>query len=395
MILVDVALVLVGGAGAAWLTQRLRLPGLLGMLVWGIVIGPFGLDWLSVEFQERAPDISVTALVIVIVASFFAIDLATLRRDAATIGLVGTVPGLLEGFTIMALSVLLLDFTWSQGGILGFTIAVVSPAVVVPTMIRLKDEGWGMDKSIPVVVLSATNLDGLMAVILWLVFMTIEVGRGDVVEVVGDTVGQIVLGGALGFVLGYLAAKLADRTLGGRPLWLRTLALLAVSVLVFVLTDSLGLNPAAALLVFGLVFVNVTGVGLTDVGVAVGQIWKVASILLFVLIGSIADLDQIGSVLGVGLVLLAFGVMARLAGAVGSLAISARHLTWGERVFIGLGTTGKATVQATLAPLVIAAGVATAADTLAIAVLAIVVMAPVGATAIEFTYRRLLSPPEE
>ena len=114
MIAVDLGLVLVGGWASAWLARRLRLPGLSGMLLYGIAIGPFGLNWISTEFQESAPDVSVTALMIVITSSFFAIDISTLRRDALTIGLVGTVPGVLEGLVIMGASMVLLDFSWSR-----------------------------------------------------------------------------------------------------------------------------------------------------------------------------------------------------------------------------------------------------------------------------------------
>ena len=396
MILLDGVLVLGGGYLASRLAELLKLPGIVGMLAYGIVIGPFGLGLLSPGFQELAPDISVTALVIVIVSSFFAIDIAVVRRDAITIGAVGVVPGLLEGFVVMAAAVALLGFSWVQGGILGFTIAVVSPAVVVPTMIRLKEEGWGMDKSIPVLVLSVTNLDGLVAIILWMVFMAIEVGRADVAQVVGSSVGQIILGALWGWILAYAAAKVFDRWSAGRSLslWVRTGTVLIASAVVFGTAQLIGLNAPAALLMFGLVFVNTTTVPHGDVGTAVGHIWVVASIVLFVLIGSLADLDEVSTVLVSGIAVIAIGILARLVGAMGTLAATARHLSWRERFFVGISTVGKATVQATLAPLVVAAGVVTGNTILAVAVLAIIVMAPVGAMAIKFTYRRLLVPPQ-
>jgi Kef-type K+ transport system membrane component KefB len=158
------------------------------MMVFGILVGPSVFGLLSEEFLELTPTISVIALITVITSSFFAIDLDVLRRSIGTVSLVGTIPGLLEGFAVLVAAVLLLGFTWSQGGILGFTIAIVSPAVVVPTMIRLKEAGWGMDKGIPVISLAATNLDGIMAIILWIMFMTIELGGGDLFNTIGATV---------------------------------------------------------------------------------------------------------------------------------------------------------------------------------------------------------------
>jgi len=391
VLLLDVVLVLVGGFLAGRLAELARLPALLGMLLYGIAIGPFGLAVLSEEFVAQSPTVSVVALVTVIIASFFAIDLAVLRRDARTIVLVGVIPGLIEGFTIMVAAVALLDFTWVQGAILGFTLAVVSPAVVVPTMIRLKDAGWGMDKDIPVLVLAATNLDGLVAVILWLVFVTIETGGGDIAEVSTVAISEILLGAILGLVLGRLAALLADRTLGRTPTWLRTVVLLAASLAVFFSSEVLPVNGPVALLAFGLTLVNTTHLELTPVGTAVGRIWSVAAILLFVLIGSVADLDTIGTVGLVGVLIIGVGVVARLAGAL--LALSGSPLNRHERLFVGIGTTGKATVQATLAPLVVALGIANGETILAIAVMAILLMSVIASLAIQYSYRSLLAAP--
>ena len=339
MLLLDVVLVLVGGFLAGRLAELARLPALLGMLLYGIAIGPFGLAVLSEDFVAQSPTVSVVALVTVIIASFFAIDLAVLRRDARTIVLVGVIPGL----------------------------------------------------DIPVLVLAATNLDGLVAVILWLVFVTIETGGGDIAEVSTVAISEILLGAILGLVLGRLAALLADRTLGRTPTWLRTVVLLAASLAVFFSSEVLPVNGPVALLAFGLTLVNTTHLELTPVGTAVGRIWSVAAILLFVLIGSVADLDTIGTVGLVGVLIIGVGVVARLAGAL--LALSGSPLNRHERLFVGIGTTGKATVQATLAPLVVALGIANGETILAIAVMAILLMSVIASLAIQYSYRSLLAAP--
>ena len=241
-ILFNAALVLIGGYIAGELAAKIRLPKLLGMLVFGILMGRFGLGLLSDQFLELTPLMSTFALIVVIISSFFAIDINILRKNIATVGLVGTIPGLMEGFAILAAAVLLLGFSWSQGGILGFTIAIVSPAVVVPTMIRLKENGWGMDKGIPVISLAATNLDGLMAIILWLVFMTIELGGGDVWEVMGTAVLQILLGAVWGWLVGKLMVYLFDRYLLDKVFWLRLVLFLILCVLVFLSGELLPIN---------------------------------------------------------------------------------------------------------------------------------------------------------
>ncbi len=389
-ILFSVTLVLVGGYLSGEFVQRLRLPGLLGMMIFGILIGPDGLDLLGVEFLEQAPNISVLALMIVITSSVFAIDIEALWKSRAVVGLVGTIPGILEGFAIMVAAMAFLDFTWSQGGILGFTIAIVSPAVIVPTMIRLKETGWGMDKGIPVIALAATNLDGLMAVILWLVFMTIELGSGDLTSVVGTAIGQIVLGIIWGGVVGVVVTYLYDRLLQSAASWLRTVVFLVLSAFVFFSGQILPINSPMALLVFGLYVVNTTKADIRQVGYVVKKLWMVGAILLFVSIGAISDLSLIKQVGLTGIVIIMIGVMARIGGAYIALNMTSGKLTPQEKLFIGLSTLGKATVQATLGPLVITYKVINGETILAIAVMSILVMAPAATLAIEFTYKRLL-----
>ena len=389
-ILFSAALVLIGGFIAGELAEKIRLPKLLGMLIFGILMGRFGLGLLSDEFLELTPLMSTFALIVVIISSFFAIDIAILRKNISTVGFVGTIPGLLEGFTILVAAMLLLSFSWAQGGILGFTIAIVSPAVVVPTMIRLKESGWGMDKGIPVISLAATNLDGLMAIILWLVFMTIELGGGDVLGVAIISVLQIVFGGILGWLVGKIAVYLFDRYLLTKNFWLRLILFLTSCILVFLSGEVLPINAPIALLVFGLYFVNTSKTEMRRVGTVVSRIWAIAAIFLFVMIGAVANINLMFVVGIVGLLIILCGVMARLLGAYFALNLAKSDLNNNEKLFIGISTTGKATVQATLAPLVVAAGIENGETILAIAVMSILVMAPVATIAIEYSHRRLL-----
>ena len=389
-ILLSAALVLVGGYAAGWLVERLKLPRLLGMMIFGILVGPSVLGLLSADFLELTPTVSVIALITVITSSFFAIDIDVLRRSVGTVGLVGTIPGLMEGFAVLIAATLLLGFSWSQGGILGFTIAIVSPAVVVPTMIRLKEAGWGMDKGIPVISLAATNLDGIMAIILWIVFMTLELGGGDVVSAAGGAVLRILLGVIYGLGIGYLVTRVFDRYLTELAFWFRTVLFLLLCALVFFSSQVLPINGPIALLVFGLYFVNTTKVEMRQVGEVVKHLWAVAAIFLFVMIGAAANLDLVLRVGLVGLLIIGIGVVARIVGAYIALNLTKSDLNNREKLFIGLSTLGKATVQATLAPLVVALGVENGEIILAIAVMSILVMAPLATVLIEFTYRRLL-----
>jgi NhaP-type Na+/H+ or K+/H+ antiporter len=248
-----------------------------------------------------------------------------------------------------------------------------------------------MDKGIPVISLAATNLDGLMAIILWIVFMTIELGREDVLGVVVTVIIQITLGVIWGLVLGYLMVRLYDRYLVKSAFWLRTLLFLVLCGLVFLSGEVLPINAPMALLVFGLYFVNTTKLEMRRVGYFVGHIWVVAAIFLFVMIGAVANLSLVLKVGLIGLIIILIGVLARILGAYLALNLTKSDLNSKEKLFIGLSTLGKATVQATLAPLVVALGVANGQVILAIAVMSILVMAPVATLIIEFTYRKLLN----
>ena len=201
---------------------------------------------------------------------------------------------------------------------------------------------------------------------------------------------QIVLGAIFGLGVGYLFTRLFDRYLTELAFALRTILFLLLCVLVFLSSQVLPINGPITLLMFGLYFVNTTKVEMHRVGEVVKHLWAYAAIFLFVMIGAAANLDLVLRVGLVGLLIIAVGVVARILGAYIALNLTKSDLNNREKLFIGLSTLGKATVQATLAPLVVALGVENGEIILAIAVMSILVMAPVATIIIEFTYRRLL-----
>jgi NhaP-type Na+/H+ or K+/H+ antiporter len=191
--------------------------------------------------------------------------------------------------------------------------------------------------------------------------------------------------------VGYLISRLFDRYLAEIAFAVRTVIFLVLCVLVFLSSEVLPINGPMTLLVFGLYFVNQTKVEMRQVGEVVKHLWAFAAIFLFVLIGAAADLNLVLKVGAVGLLIIGIGVLARILGAYIALNLTKSELNNHEKLFIGLSTLGKATVQATLAPLVVAAGVENGEIILAIAVMSILVMAPLSTILIEFTYRRLLN----
>jgi NhaP-type Na+/H+ or K+/H+ antiporter len=150
---------------------RIKLPGLLGMLLLGIAIGPFGLNWLTPELMAISADLRKIALIVILLRAGLGISRQELAKVGSAAIRLSCVPGILEGFTIAVGSMAVLGFSFVEGGILGFIIAAVSPAVIVPQMLRLSEEGLGTDKGIPTLILAGASIDDVFAITLFTTFL--------------------------------------------------------------------------------------------------------------------------------------------------------------------------------------------------------------------------------
>lgn len=373
--LLNFCILVILALGVSAVFEKLKLPGLLGMLVVGVFIGPSFLDFIHPTIMDLSAELRTFALIVILLRAGFGIKRDALKAVGKRALLLSFIPGVFEGLSILIASRFLLDFTWIQGGILGFIIAAVSPAVVVPQMLSLKEKGYGEDKQIPTLVLAGASLDDIFAITIYTTFLAFYFGKeGLVLEIIKMPVG-ILLGIGLGLVLGLILVKLFGR-LHMRDTK-KVMVLLIVCVFFRELEATGWVNTLLGIMTIGFILLESMPVLAGRLGTKLNKLWVLAEIILFVLIGAKVDVS-LSLVAGpLGLILIATGLLCRSLGVVISLYGSQLNLK--ERLFVTMAYTPKATVQAAIGAIPLSMGVAGGDLILAIAVLSILLTAPFGA----------------
>ncbi len=387
----SVAMLLLFGLMGNQLFKLLKLPGLIGMLLVGVLIGPYALDLLDENLLAISEDLRMMALIIILLKAGLNLNTEKLKSIGPNASLMAVLPVLSEGLAIAALSIWLLDFTFVQGGVLGFVIAAVSPAVVVPAMVKLMKKGTGMNKSIPVMILSAASLDDVFAITLFSMFTGIYIGTQTniVLQLLGIPL-AIGLGIALGLLIGIIVVKVFERF----HLRDSKKIVLVLALSLFILTFERALEDV--IMIASLLSIMTIGVVIAEKRAHVGvrladkfdKIWVFVKIFLFVLVGAAVDVSVAIDAGLVGLALIALGLLARSIGVM--VAMIKSDLNWQERFFAVGAYTPKATVQAAIGSIPLLMGIAGGEIILAIAVLSILLTAPLGAIWINLSNKRLL-----
>ena len=203
--LTGLATLLFFGFAGGLLFERLKLPGLIGMLLAGMIIGPYGFDLLGEDLMAISHDLRMIALIIILLRAGFGLNRRHLQKVGVKVLPLSILPNIFEGFAVVLLAMWLLDFTFLQAGVLGFIIAAVSPAVVVPAMLTLMNKGIGMNKKIPVMILSAASLDDVFAITFFSTFLGLYLGTQTNLGLQLLNIPlAIAIGVALGVLLGVL-----------------------------------------------------------------------------------------------------------------------------------------------------------------------------------------------
>lgn len=402
---VGIAEMILLGLLADWVFRKLRMPGLLGMLLLGVAFGPCVLDMLEPGFLAASHDLRMIALIIILLRAGFELSRKVLNKVGLQALLMSFIPGILEGSTIALLGPSFLHLTHLESAMLGFIVAAVSPAVVVPMMIGFIERRKGADKGIPTMILAAASLDDVIAIVIFSVFLGLYTGSsgGILVKLAGIPV-SIVAGIVCGLVIGWLLLKLFERF--NPRATKRTMTVIGVSVLFVQLQDLLegvGLPFAAlpAVMATGFIILEKREHMAHEISSKLGKLWVFASIMLFTLVGAQVDIALAWDTGLAGLGLIACGLLARSAGVLLSLLGSPLNVR--ERFFAVVSYWPKATVQAAMGAVPLGAMVLGGMDTapgeiiLAVAVLSIVITAPLGALAIKLVGERVLtcSPDDE
>lgn len=387
----SLAIIVVLGLGANKLFEKLKLPGLLGMLIVGAIVGPYGLDILQPGIMNISGDLRKIALIIILLRAGFGINKKDLKRVGTTALKMGFIPGLIEGFFIAFASIRFLNFTFIQGGILGFIIAAVSPAVIVPSMLKLMDHDWAIKKGIPTLILAGASIDDVFAITIFSGFLGLYSGSNMNIglQILNIPI-SIVLGVLMGLIIGVILIKVFQKYHIRDTK--KILLIIGLSIFLTEIENSLKtrIEIASLLGVMTLGFIIVEKlphVG-KKLGAKLNKIWVFAEILLFVLVGAEVNISVAFDAGKVGLVIIIIGLLGRSIGVV--ISLLATELNWKERLFCIIAYMPKATVQAAIGAVPLSLGVVSGDLILAIAVLSIVITAPLGAIGINLTAKKLL-----
>lgn len=393
----SLAEILIGCLLADWILRKIHIPGLVGMLLTGVILGPHVLGYIDPTLLAVGGDLRMIALIVILLRAGFELSLQTLRRTGTRILLLAFLPATCEGIAITFGAPLFLDLTYAESALLGTILAAVSPAVVVPSMIRFLKERRGAAKGIPTMVLAAASVDDVYVIVAHTVVLGLYMGR-DVniaAQVTGIPV-SLALGVLVGLAVGVGLYRYFDRF--NPRATKRVLVLLALAVLLARLQTVLaGIVPFAGLvatMAIGFVILERREAAAHEISAKLAKVWIFAEIVLFSLVGAEVDIGVAWQAGLAGLAVLGIGLAARGVGV--QLALLRSVLTGRERLFVMVAYAPKATVQAAIgsAPLLAMQGAGMDPGPgeliLAVAVLSIVLTAPTGAWLISILGKRIL-----
>lgn len=389
--LLSIALILLVGMSMGWICRKIKLPGLLGMLITGIVLGPYVLNMLDIKLLGISADLRKIALIIILTRAGLGLDLTSLKKIGRPAVLMCFVPATFELAGMLLLAPRLMGMSLLEAAVMGAVLAAVSPAVVVPRMVKLMEEGYGFKEGIPQLILAGASVDDVYVIVLFSTFSGMMQGEGaSVIRFVNIPV-SIILGMIIGLTIGILLAfyfqKVHIRDTA------KVLIILGISFLLAAAEDSLT-TPVTFSALIAIMFI---GVGLQRkreavakrLAVKYGKLWVAAEVFLFVLVGATVNIGYLGRVGVRALLMIAGALLFRMAGV--WVCLLGTGLKTGEKAFTMLAYTPKATVQAAIGGIPLALGFACGDTVLTVAVLAIVLTAPLGAFAIDLSYRKLLT----
>ena len=389
--LLSVALILLVGMFMGWICQKVKLPSLLGMLLTGMVLGPYVLDLIDASILGISADLRKIALIIILTRAGLGLDLSALKKIGRPAVMMCFVPASFELLGMILLAPRFMGMSVLEAAVLGSVLAAVSPAVVVPRMVKLMDEGYGTKEGIPQLILAGASVDDVYVIVLFSTFVGMLQGEGaSVLRFVNIPVSillGIVIGAAIGVLLAVFFQKVHIRDTT------KVLIILSISLLLVTAEDTLT-TPITFSALIAIMFI---GIGLQKkreivakrLAVKYSKLWVAAEVFLFVLVGATVNVDYLGKV-GVKVLIVIIGALVfRMLGV--AVCLIGTSLKKKERLFTMMAYTPKATVQAAIGGIPLSLGLACGDTVLTAAVLAIVLTAPLGAFAIDLTYKKLLA----
>lgn len=387
----SIAIILLFGLLMGWLFSKLNLPRLLGMIIVGIIISPHCLNIVDDSILAISGHLRQIALVIILTRAGLSLNLSDLKKAGLPAVLMCFLPATVEIIAIIILAPSLLGVSILDASIIGSVIAAVSPAVVVPRMIKLMEEGYGKDKYIPQIILAGASVDDVFVIVIFTALTTLastgEISVASFLQIPISILLGIALGCLVGMVLVWFFKKFHMRDS------VKVLIILSVSFLLLELQSRLenivSISGLLAIVSMGIFINQKYSVLAKRLSGKYNKMWLGAEIFLFVLVGIAVDFNYALSAGFAVIILVVLAILFRMVGV--TLSLAKTNLNKKERLFCALAYTPKATVQAAIGTIPLAMGLLCGKIVLTVAVLSILITAPFGAICIDNSYKRLLS----
>lgn len=394
--LTSLALIFLVGLGLAAIVQKCKLPRIVGMLLTGILLGPFVLNLLDDSILGISADLRKMALIIILIKAGLSLDIRSLKQVGRPALMMSFVPALCEMTAVILFAPIFLGISYGEAAIMGAVLSAVSPAVVVPRMVQLMEDKYGTAKSIPQMLLAGSSLDDVFVIVLFTTFVSMEQGgQANLMEFVNIPI-SILLGIVVGAVTGYALSWFFETKYAHQHYVrnsMKVVIILGVAFLLAALEDWLkGIISISGLLAVMSMAVVLASRSTTWVASRLrekyGKLWLAAEVLLFVLVGAAVDIRYTLSAGLSAVALILAALVFRSAGV--WLCMTGTNLNWKERLYCMIAYLPKATIQAAIGSVPLSLGLPCGKLVLSVAVLAILITAPLGAMGMDRTYQYLL-----
>lgn len=380
------------------IAELIKLPSLIGMIIAGMIIGPTFLNIIPEITLKIAPQIKDIALVTVLFIGGLGISLNQMKSIGRPAVLLSAIPALIEGFTIAFLSTIFLGFTFVQGGILGFIIAAVSPAVLVPSMVELINKKIGQDKAIPQMLLVGASADDTVAITLFTTFLAVYMAgvNGEKISVISEMVNipmTILISIAIAWILAIVTKPIIKSIKDNKFKVAMALIICLFIRVIENITHFKLFNSLLIIMIYGFFLRVYLGDMAKIIQDGINIIWKYGKLYLFSFVGMAIEPKLVGEFLFIGTFMLLISLTMRSIGVL--ISLIGTNLTLKERIFCVIAYLPKATVQSAKAGIPLKMGVASGDVMQAIAILSVLITAPIGAIGIKLTSNKFLSVEED
>lgn len=390
-ILFSLGILLIGGHYTGKIAERIKLPKLMGMIVFGCIIGPAYLNQIDSFTLDISKELKSIALVTVLITGGLGISTEQLKKMGRPALLLSFIPAGLEGFAVAFAAMKLFGFTFIQGGILGFIISAVSPAVLIPSMVDLINRGIGQRKAIPQMMLAGGSADDSIAIALFTTFMSLYLGSSEGIASNLLLVPVSIIFGILAGIAAALSLKILCKSTKNQAVHCMLVLTTGVGMRILEELKILKINSLIGVMIMGFVINNYCEEELgSSLKITLGKVWQVGQIYLFTLVGTAIDPNLIGDLLIPGTLAIMSALIIRSVGT--WISLLGTDLTYKERLFCVIAYLPKATVQSAKAGVPLQMGVAGGELIQAVSILSVLITAPIGAIGIKLTALPLLEP---